>query len=103
MASSCIPLQSIRHPIILNFNLFKTITVKIGVNLSRELGAVFLLCACQPSIARATRLGRWVRERGARRVGGAECEEGVHQLRGRQPLPHLRVVALKTGEDDPLV
>ena len=45
-------------------------------------------------------LGRWVRERrpGAPDGRPAEDEEGVLELRGRHPLPHLRVVTIKTGE-----
>ena len=49
-------------------------------------------------------LGRGVRERrpGAPDGRPAEDEEGVLELRGRHPLPHLRVVPIKTGEKNPI-
>ena len=48
-------------------------------------------------------LGRWVRERGAGSSDGiaggpAEGEEGLVELGDRQPLSHLRVLPLQTGE-----
>ena len=50
-------------------------------------------------------LGRRVRERGAGASDGdaaaggrAEGEEGILELGGRQPLSHLRVIPVQTGE-----